>query len=225
MGLLLRGSGHEDTDGRVVRDRLDVSSPPGSVAQPAASPDQDLPPHITRLTLFGERADFSHDGKRVLFVEKTFGDVYEVEINTRIPRLLTGFYPHHGYTRALYLANGDILLSGPAKLDPSTPATPACSASCRSLARTLPAARPPLARSARRVRPSRENACTSPGRTSPPSIPTRCPREARGSSRPTSWRTAALLVWPIAGWSSRAGISRSAARSRPRISARPTSAS
>jgi hypothetical protein len=27
------------------------------------SPDQDLPGHITRLTLFGERADFSHDGK------------------------------------------------------------------------------------------------------------------------------------------------------------------
>ena len=90
-------------------------------AQPAASPDQDLPPHITRLTLFGERADFSHDGKRVLFVEKTFGDVYEVDVSTRVPRLLTGFYPHHGYTRALYLANGDILLSGPAKLDPEHP--------------------------------------------------------------------------------------------------------
>src|SRR5271165_7244198 len=77
---------------------------------PMTSPDRDLPPHITRLTWFGERADFSHDGKRVLFVEKTFGDVYEVEIQTKIPRLLTGFYPHHGYTRALYLASGDILL-------------------------------------------------------------------------------------------------------------------
>src|SRR4051812_49122994 len=77
-------------------------------AQPAASPDRDLPPHITRLTLFGERADFSHDGKRVLFLEKTFGDVYEVDVSTKAPRLLTGFYPHHGYTRALYLANGDI---------------------------------------------------------------------------------------------------------------------
>ncbi len=94
----------------------------GSGAEPpgiaATSPDQDLPAHITRLTRFGERADFSHDGQRVLFVEKTFGDVYEVEIQTRIPRLLTGFYPHHGYTRALYLASGDILRSGPAKLDP-----------------------------------------------------------------------------------------------------------
>jgi len=66
------------------------AEPPGTAAN---SPDQDLPPYITRLTRFGERADFSHDGQRVLFVEKTFGDVYEVEIQTRIPRLLTGFYP------------------------------------------------------------------------------------------------------------------------------------
>ena len=71
------------------------AEPPGTAAN---SPDQDLPPHITRLTRFCERADFSHDGQLVLFVEKTFGDVYEVEIQTKIPRLLTGFYPHHGYT-------------------------------------------------------------------------------------------------------------------------------
>jgi len=88
---------------------------------PAKSPDQDLPPHITRLTLFGERADFSHDGKRILFVEKTFGDAYEVDIETRSIRLLTGHYKHLGYTRALYLANGDIILSGPEHFDPKNP--------------------------------------------------------------------------------------------------------
>jgi hypothetical protein len=85
------------------------------------APDRHLPPHITRLTLFGERADFSHDGRTVLFVEKTFGDVYEVDLETRSPRLLTGHYPHHGYTRALYLANGDVLLSGPERFDPEAP--------------------------------------------------------------------------------------------------------
>ncbi|HXG08851.1 MAG TPA: hypothetical protein VNK04_03600 [Gemmataceae bacterium] len=85
------------------------------------SPDQDLPPHITRLTLFGERADWSHDGKRILFVEKTFGDVYEIDLATKALRLLTGHYPHLGYTRALYLANGDILLSGPEQFDPKNP--------------------------------------------------------------------------------------------------------
>jgi hypothetical protein len=88
---------------------------------PATSPDRDLPSHITRLTLFGERADFSHHGKRVLFLEKTFGDVYEVDLESKQPRLLTGHYAHHGYTRALYLANGDILLSGPEKFDPEHP--------------------------------------------------------------------------------------------------------
>lgn len=87
----------------------------------ARSPDQELPPHITRLTLFGERADWSHDGKRILFLEKTFGDVYEVDLATRTPRLLTAHYKHYGYTRALYLPNGDILLSGPEQFDPKNP--------------------------------------------------------------------------------------------------------
>ena len=85
------------------------------------SPDQDLPAHISRLTLFGERADFSHDGKRLLFLSKTFGDVFELDLASKALRLLTGHYPHHGYTRALYLANGDVLLSGPERLDPEHP--------------------------------------------------------------------------------------------------------
>jgi hypothetical protein len=89
--------------------------------EPARSPDRALPPHISRLTYFGERADFSHDGKRILFVEKTFGDVYEIELASRAIRLLSGHYKHLGYTRALYLANGDILLSGPDRFDPANP--------------------------------------------------------------------------------------------------------
>lgn len=87
----------------------------------AKSPEDELPPYITRLTRFGERPDWSHDGKRLIFVEKTFGDVYEIDLATREPRLLTGRYPHAGYTRALYLANGDILLSGPEQFDPKNP--------------------------------------------------------------------------------------------------------
>src|SRR3954454_16190259 len=114
-------------EGRVMKTRMvrtlaiALALCPIARAQPATSPDQELPPHITRLTLFGERADFSHDGKRVLFVERTFGDIYEVDVSTRLPRLLSGFYPHHGYTRALSLANVDILLSGPSKFDPEHP--------------------------------------------------------------------------------------------------------
>lgn len=98
-----------------------------AAATPAVSQDQqpppyeNLPPHITRLTWFGERADFSHDGRRVLFLSKTFGDAMEVEIETGIIRNLTAHYPHYGYTRALYLSNGHILLSGPTAFDPEDP--------------------------------------------------------------------------------------------------------
>jgi hypothetical protein len=84
-------------------------------------PDRDLPPHISRVTRFGERADWSHDGKRILFLSKTFGDVYEIDLRAKELRLLTGHYHHLGYTRALYLANGDILLSGPEQFDPKEP--------------------------------------------------------------------------------------------------------
>lgn len=86
-------------------------------ATAAQSPVDHLPPHITQLTSFGERADFSHDGKRILFLTKTFGDAMEIEIATRKIRNLTAHYPHHGYTRAHYLANGDMLLSGPDAFD------------------------------------------------------------------------------------------------------------
>jgi len=91
---------------------------PGKVGQ---SPADHLPPHITRLTDFGERADWSHDGKRILFLEKTFGDVYEIELATRRIRLMTGHYYHEGYVRALYLPNGDILLSGAKEFDADNP--------------------------------------------------------------------------------------------------------
>lgn len=85
------------------------------------SPAEHLPEHITRLTHFGERADFSLDGRRILFLSKTFGDAMEYNRDTGIIRNLTAHYPHYGYTRALYLSNGDILLSGPMAYDASNP--------------------------------------------------------------------------------------------------------
>jgi hypothetical protein len=89
-------------------------------AEPKAgeNPADHLPPHITQLTWFGERADFSHDGKKILFLTKTFGDAMEIDLATKRIRNLTAHYPHHGYTRALYLSNGDIILSGPESYDP-----------------------------------------------------------------------------------------------------------
>jgi Tol biopolymer transport system component len=81
----------------------------------------DLPPWIAQVTRFGERADWSRDGKKILFLEKTYGDVFEVDLETRVIRPLTHHYYHLGYTRALYLSNGDILLSGPEAFDPRHP--------------------------------------------------------------------------------------------------------
>jgi hypothetical protein len=84
-------------------------------------PLDELPSHIKQVTHFGERADWSHDGKKILFLEKTFGDAYEIELATRIIRPTTHHYFHEGYTRALYLANGDILLSGARRFDANDP--------------------------------------------------------------------------------------------------------
>jgi hypothetical protein len=85
------------------------------------SPLDELPKYIKHVTHFGQRADWSHDGKRILFLEKTFGDVYEVELETNVVRPMTHRYYHEGYTRALYLVNGDILLSGARQFDAKDP--------------------------------------------------------------------------------------------------------
>ncbi len=93
---------------------------PVTAAEPKAgeSPADHLPAHITQVSWFGERADWSHDGKKMLFLSKTFGDAMELDLASKHVRNLTAHYPHHGYTRALYLANGDLLLSGPEAYDP-----------------------------------------------------------------------------------------------------------
>ena len=75
------------------------------------SPEENLPPNIARLTHFGERASWSPDGRRIVFIEKSFGDVYEVDVDTKVVRLLT-HYPHAGYLRAQFLPNGDHFLIG-----------------------------------------------------------------------------------------------------------------
>jgi hypothetical protein len=77
----------------------------------SGSPEDNLPTTITRLTHFGERASWSPDGRRIAFMEKSFGDAYEVEVSTKIIRLLT-HYAHPGFLRIQYLPNGDYFLIG-----------------------------------------------------------------------------------------------------------------
>ena len=83
-------------------------------AQPrlTGSPEDHLPPAITQLTGFGERAVWSPDGKRIAFMAKSFGDAFEIDLGTRLTRLLTGHFRHAGFLRVHYLPNGDYFLIG-----------------------------------------------------------------------------------------------------------------
>jgi len=82
-------------------------------AQRSGSPADALPPEITRLLEQGVRADWSGDGTRLLYLNALVGDVFELELATGVSRALTQHFAHAGFTRARYLANGDVLLCGP----------------------------------------------------------------------------------------------------------------
>ncbi|MPY90334.1 MAG: hypothetical protein GEU99_20725 [Luteitalea sp.] len=66
---------------------------------------------MTQLTAFGERASWSPDGKQIAFMEKSFGDAFVVDVDTKMIRLLT-HYPNPGFLRVQYLPNGDFFLIG-----------------------------------------------------------------------------------------------------------------
>src|SRR5919107_1197256 len=75
------------------------------------NPEEHLPPNVTQLTAFGERASWSPDGARIAFMSKSFGDAFVVDVKTKAIRLLT-HYPNPGYLRVQYMPNGDYFLIG-----------------------------------------------------------------------------------------------------------------
>lgn len=77
----------------------------------------DNPPQFhSKLLDFGERPCWSPDGKRIAFVESNFGDVCEIDMDTRKVRNLTkGLGEHHSFLRVHYLPSGDYILIGPAE--------------------------------------------------------------------------------------------------------------
>jgi hypothetical protein len=87
----------------------------------SGSPADDLPAHITRLLAAGLRPDWSGDGRRLLFLDDLVGDVFEIDLETRGVRPLTSHFDHAGFTRARYLASGDLLLCGPGGADAARP--------------------------------------------------------------------------------------------------------
>jgi Tol biopolymer transport system component len=80
-------------------------------SQRSGGPEDHLPPGITRLTSFGERASWSPDGSRIAFMSKSFGDAFVVDVATKTIRLLT-HYPNAGYLRVQYLPDGSFFLIG-----------------------------------------------------------------------------------------------------------------
>jgi hypothetical protein len=81
-------------------------------------PTDKLPPHITALTNFGQRAEWSLDGKKIYFLDKPGGEVWMVNVKTKATIQLTkpeNREKGHGYYRVMCLANGDLLLCGGAE--------------------------------------------------------------------------------------------------------------
>ena len=76
-------------------------------------PNDKLPSHITPLTSFGQRAEWSRDGRTVFFVDKAGGDVFAVDVLTKDVKQITKpeHRPqNHGYYRVFVMWNGDLLL-------------------------------------------------------------------------------------------------------------------
>jgi Protein of unknown function (DUF1593)/WD40-like Beta Propeller Repeat len=82
---------------------------------------QNLPDYIRKITDFGERAAWSPDGKHIAFMAKTYGDAYEINVETKHIRPLTHHFPHYGFQRVQYLSNGDYLLTGADFFDAKNP--------------------------------------------------------------------------------------------------------
>jgi hypothetical protein len=83
----------------------------------AGNPLNHLPGHITVLTEFGERADFSPDNKRVAFMSKSFGDAMVIDLATRKISCLTCRIPAAAFLRVMHLVSGDYILIGPEKFE------------------------------------------------------------------------------------------------------------
>lgn len=77
------------------------------------NPLDQLPANIELLTHFGERADISPDNQRIAFMDKSFGDAFVIDLETRVIRCLTCNVPGAAFLRVMHLSNGDYILIGP----------------------------------------------------------------------------------------------------------------
>jgi len=68
---------------------------------------------IRQVSDFGERPVWSPDGKKIAFVEKEFGNVWELDLDSGRARCLTCNFKNQGFLRVHYMKDGDFLLLGP----------------------------------------------------------------------------------------------------------------
>jgi Tol biopolymer transport system component len=119
--LVGAGVGHGTAGAQESDEDLTVPTAPDDWVDPEkgtlegqGSPLDDLPPHITLVSDFGLRPDWSPEGDKLLYMDKApLGDAWELDLESGESRPITDHFEHMGLTRAHYLANGDVLLCGP----------------------------------------------------------------------------------------------------------------
>jgi hypothetical protein len=78
------------------------------------SPLDDLPANVKALTDFGQRPDWSPDGRSIVFLDGSpLGDVWTVDVTSGKTTNHTKDRAGRKFSRAYYLSNGDLLLCGP----------------------------------------------------------------------------------------------------------------
>lgn len=88
---------------------------PALAQRKPGSPFDHLPANVEVLTYFGERADFSPDNKQIAFMDKSFGDAFVIDLQSRHVRCLTCSIPGAAFLRIMHLPNSDYILIGPEK--------------------------------------------------------------------------------------------------------------
>ena len=78
----------------------------------SGNPEQHLPPTITQLTGFGERASWSPDGKQHRLHGQELRRRIRHRCRARRSSACSPHYPNAGFLRVQYLPNGDVFLIG-----------------------------------------------------------------------------------------------------------------
>ncbi len=106
-----------DKERRGVFDDKTMYMSTGKNERPDYPSPLDNPPEFHyKLLDFGERPYWSPDGKRIAFVESNYGDICEIDLETRkVKNLTKGLGEHHSFLRVLFMHTGDYILIGPAQ--------------------------------------------------------------------------------------------------------------